>query len=39
MHSRAVPGTTSPRPLVDGWDTNRHIERFRQLWTDPRPCD
>ncbi len=39
MHSRAVPGTTSPRPLVDGWVADRRIEQFRQLWTSPRACD
>ncbi|GAA2482861.1 hypothetical protein GCM10010406_18920 [Streptomyces thermolineatus] len=25
--------------IVDGWVTNRYIDQFRQLWTNPRTCD
>ncbi|XMA39766.1 phospholipase D-like domain-containing protein [Streptomyces albogriseolus] len=25
--------------VVDGWVTNRYVEQFRQLWTNPRACD
>ncbi|MEW1546295.1 phospholipase D-like domain-containing protein [Streptomyces tsukubensis] len=25
--------------VMDGWVTNRYIDQFRQLWTNPRTCD